>query len=130
VYYSQFIPILLWWKNKNDIKLQMYLQFVKRQKYEYDVKTIVKSAWTVRGYCSPIYRHGSQPWKITIIPFTFINNLIVILQGLVWLFIFKSVSPSRRDAEALLHTASALRQPSCSLCFFVPWLWSGSEDTC
>jgi hypothetical protein len=39
-------------------------------------------------------------------PFTFINNPIVILRGLVWLFIFKSVSPSRRDAEALLHIAS------------------------
>jgi hypothetical protein len=39
-------------------------------------------------------------------PFTFINKSIVILRGLVWLFIFKSVSPSRRDAEALLHIAS------------------------
>jgi hypothetical protein len=38
--------------------------------------------------------------------FTFINNSVVILQGLVWLFIFKSVSPSRHDAEALLHIAS------------------------
>jgi hypothetical protein len=49
---------------------------------------------------------GHSPWKITIMPFTFINNPIVILRGLVWLFIFKSVSPSRRDAEALLHIAS------------------------
>jgi hypothetical protein len=27
-------------------------------------------------------------------PFTFINNSIVILRGLIWLFIFKSVSLS------------------------------------
>jgi hypothetical protein len=47
-----------------------------------------------------------SPCKITLMPFTFINNPIVILRGLVWLFIFKSVSPSRRDAEALLHIAS------------------------
>jgi hypothetical protein len=49
---------------------------------------------------------GRSPYKITLMPFTFINNSIVILRGLVWLFIFKSVSPSRRDAEALLHIAS------------------------
>jgi hypothetical protein len=49
---------------------------------------------------------GRSPCKITLMPFTFINNSIVILQGLVWLFIFKSISPSRHDAEALLHIAS------------------------
>jgi hypothetical protein len=49
---------------------------------------------------------GRSPCKITLMPFTFINNPMVILQGLVWLFIFKSVSLSRRDAEALLHIAS------------------------
>jgi hypothetical protein len=49
---------------------------------------------------------GRSPCKITLMPFTLINNSIVILQGLVWLFIFKSVSPSRHDAEALLHIAS------------------------
>ena len=49
---------------------------------------------------------GRSPCKITLMPFTLINNSIVILQGLVWLFIFKSVSPSRRDAEALLYIAS------------------------
>jgi hypothetical protein len=49
---------------------------------------------------------GRSPCKITLMPFTFINEPIVILRGLVWLFIFKSVSPSRRDAEALPHIAS------------------------
>jgi hypothetical protein len=36
---------------------------------------------------------GRSPCKITLMPFTFINNSIVILRGLIWLFIFKSVSP-------------------------------------
>jgi hypothetical protein len=45
-------------------------------------------------------------------PFTFINNSIVILRGLIWLFIFKSVSLSRRYAEALLHIASWSSYPS------------------
>jgi hypothetical protein len=37
---------------------------------------------------------GRSPCKITLMPFTFINNSIVILRGLIWLFIFKSVSLS------------------------------------
>jgi hypothetical protein len=35
---------------------------------------------------------GRSPCKITLIPFTFANNLIVIHRGLNSLFIFKSVS--------------------------------------
>jgi hypothetical protein len=34
---------------------------------------------------------GHSPCRITFMPFTFINNYIVILQGLICLFIFKSV---------------------------------------
>jgi hypothetical protein len=49
---------------------------------------------------------GRSPCKITLMPFTFINNSMIILRGLVWLFIFKSVSLFRSDAEALLHIAS------------------------
>jgi hypothetical protein len=49
---------------------------------------------------------GRNPYKITLMPFTFINNSIVILRGLIWLFIFKSVSPFCCHAEAPLHTAS------------------------
>jgi hypothetical protein len=55
---------------------------------------------------------GRSPCKITLMPFTFINNSTVILRGLIWLFIFKSVSLSRRYAEALLHIASWLSYPS------------------
>jgi hypothetical protein len=63
---------------------------------------------------------GHSPCKITLMPFTFINNSIVILQGLIWLFIFKSVSSSCRYTEALLHTASWLSYPSS---------WSPSQSS-
>jgi hypothetical protein len=49
---------------------------------------------------------GRSPCKITLIPITFNNNFIVILQGLIWLFIFKSVPLFYRYAEAFLHIAS------------------------
>jgi hypothetical protein len=49
---------------------------------------------------------GRSPYRITLMPFTFINNSIVILRELIWLFIFKSVSPFCCHAEAPLHIAS------------------------
>jgi hypothetical protein len=49
---------------------------------------------------------GRSPYKITLMPLAFINNSIVILRGLIWLFIFKSVSPFCCHAEAPLHIAS------------------------
>jgi hypothetical protein len=35
---------------------------------------------------------GHSPRKIILMPFTFINNSMIILRGLIWFFIFKSVS--------------------------------------
>jgi hypothetical protein len=35
---------------------------------------------------------GRSPCKITLMPFTFFNNSMIILRGLIWFFIFKSVS--------------------------------------
>jgi hypothetical protein len=35
---------------------------------------------------------GRSPCKIILMPFTFINNSMIILRGLIWFFIFKSVS--------------------------------------
>jgi hypothetical protein len=49
---------------------------------------------------------GRSPCKITLMPFAFINNSIVILRGLIWLFIFKSVPLFCYHAEAFLHIAS------------------------
>jgi hypothetical protein len=63
---------------------------------------------------------GHSPCKITLMPFTFINNSIVIHRGLVWLFIFKSVSLSRRNAEAPLHITSWSSYPSS---------WSPSQSS-
>jgi hypothetical protein len=61
MYHYQLISILLSWKNKNDIKLQMYLRLERRQKYKRDTKANAKSACTVREHYSSIYRHGTQP---------------------------------------------------------------------
>jgi hypothetical protein len=47
-----------------------------------------------------------NPCKITLTPFTFINNSTVILQGLIWLSIFKSVPLFYCHAEAYLRIAS------------------------
>ena len=68
---------------------------------------------------------GRSPCKITPMPFTFANDSIVIHRGLNSIFPFKSVSFGflfYYHAEAPLRIASALRQPLCSLCFFIPWL--------
>jgi hypothetical protein len=35
---------------------------------------------------------GRNPHKITLMLFTFVNNSMIILRGLIWFFIFKSVS--------------------------------------
>jgi hypothetical protein len=49
---------------------------------------------------------GRSPCKITFMPSTFANNSIIILQGLICLFIFKSVPLFCCHAEAFLRTAS------------------------
>ena len=49
---------------------------------------------------------GRSSCKITPMPFTFANNSIVILRGLICLFIFKSVPLLCYHAEAFLRTAS------------------------
>jgi hypothetical protein len=73
---------------------------------------------------------GRSPCKITLMPFTFISNSIVTLQGLVWLFIFKSVPLLCCHAEAYLCIASFIlrhnRLPShSSFVLTIP----DSEDT-
>jgi hypothetical protein len=55
---------------------------------------------------------GRSPCRITFMPFTFINNSIVILRGLICLFIFKSVPLLCYHAEAFLRTASWSPYPS------------------
>jgi hypothetical protein len=47
--------------NKDIIELQVYLQSEGNDSTSVTQKANAKSAWTVREYCSPIYRHGTQP---------------------------------------------------------------------
>ena len=82
---------------------------------------------------------GRSPCRITLMPFTFINNSIVILRGLICLFIFKSVPFSAimpklfcaqlRDHLILRHD----RPPSHSSFVLTRHLYTHnlmSEDTC
>jgi hypothetical protein len=64
---------------------------------------------------------GHNPCKITFIPFTFANDSIVIHRGLNSLFPFKSVPLSAIMPKVPMRIASALRQPSHSLYFFILW---------
>ena len=82
---------------------------------------------------------GRSPCKITLMPFAFITNSIVILRGLIWLFIFKSVPLFCCHAEAFLHIASwsfhpSSRSSSISVKFCLDHAFvypqPDSEDTC
>jgi hypothetical protein len=53
--------ILLSSINKNIVELQVYLQSEGDNSTSVTQKANAKSASPVRGYCSPIYRHGTQP---------------------------------------------------------------------
>jgi hypothetical protein len=53
--------ILLSGLNRNIIALQVYLQLEGVDSTSVTQKANAKSACTVRGYCSLIYRHGTQP---------------------------------------------------------------------
>jgi hypothetical protein len=97
-------------------------------------KANAKSAWTVWDIGT-----GRSPCRITLMPFTFINNSIVILQGLIWLFIFKSVPFFCCHAEAFLRIASWSSYPSSwspsvllklRLDHTLVYPWPDSEDTC
>jgi hypothetical protein len=60
---------------------------------------------------------GRSPCKITFMPFTFANNSIVILRGLICLFIFKSVPFSAAMPKlscAQLHDYLVLRHDNLS----------------
>jgi hypothetical protein len=53
--------ILLSSINENIVELQVYLQSERDDNTSVTQKANAKSACPVRGYCSPIYRHGTQP---------------------------------------------------------------------
>jgi hypothetical protein len=47
--------------NRNIVELQVYLQLEGDDSTNVTQKANAKSACPVWGYCSPIYRHGTQP---------------------------------------------------------------------
>jgi hypothetical protein len=53
--------ILLSGINRNIVELQVYLQSERDDNTSVTQKANAKSASPVRGYCSPIYRRGTQP---------------------------------------------------------------------
>jgi hypothetical protein len=56
---------------------------------------------------------GRSPWKITIMPFTFIDSSMITPQGLIWFFIFKSVSFSAATPK-LFYTQLRLCANLCA----------------
>jgi hypothetical protein len=85
----------------------MYLQIGVKKRYRRDVKKRMPSQREQYGSTVHLFiGTGRSPCKITLMPFTFIIDFIVILQGPIWLFIFKSVPLFCRYAEAFLHIAS------------------------
>jgi hypothetical protein len=100
----------------------MYLRLEGKQGYKRDAKANAKSACPVREYCSPIYRHGSQPMQNYIQPFAYDNKTIVIYLGLDSLFLFRSVSsflPLCRSS--LAHSFGSAPSFVLFPCFFIPW---------
>jgi hypothetical protein len=53
--------VLLLSINRNIVELQVYLQLEGDDSTSVTQKANAKSACSVRGYCSPIYRRGTQP---------------------------------------------------------------------
>ena len=53
--------ILLSCINRNNVELQVYLQLEGDDSTSVTQKANAKSASSVREYCSPIYRRGTQP---------------------------------------------------------------------
>ena len=88
----------------NNNKLQMYLRLEESKG-----TSVMLMPSQREQYGSTVHLFigtGRSPCKITLMPFTFINNSIVILRGLICLFIFKSVPLLCYHAEAFLRTAS------------------------
>jgi hypothetical protein len=80
----------------------MYLQLGRRWKYKCDAKANAKSAPQYGGTVHLFIGTGHSPYKITIMPFTFGSNSIVIHRGPNSLFIFKSV-PFSATTPKLSH---------------------------
>jgi hypothetical protein len=100
----------------NNIELHLYLRLDRRQKSKHDARVNTSQSEQYGGIVHLFIGMGHSSCKITSKHFTFANNFNVIHRGLNSLFPFKSVPLFCRYAEAPLHVASALRQPSYCSC--------------
>jgi hypothetical protein len=100
----------------NNIKLHLYLRLDRRKKSKRDARVNTSQREQYRGTVHLFIGTRHSSCKITSKPFTFANIFKVIHRGLNSLFPFKSVPLFCRYAEAPLHVASALRQPSYCSC--------------
>jgi hypothetical protein len=91
MYHYQLISILLSWKNRNDIKLQMYLQLERSKGTSVTQKQMPSQREQYGNTVHLFIGTGRSPCKITPMPCTFANDSIVIHRGLNGLFPFKSV---------------------------------------
>jgi hypothetical protein len=84
--------ILLLCLNRNNVKLQMYLQLEGDESTSVTQKRMPNHRDQYGGTVHLFIDTRHSLCKITFMPFTFDNNSIVIYRGLNSLFIFKSVS--------------------------------------
>jgi hypothetical protein len=92
MYHYQLISILLSWKNRNDIKLQMYLQLERSKGTSVTQKQMPSQREQYGTTVHLFIGTGRSPCKITLMPFTFANDSIVTHRGMNSLFLFESVS--------------------------------------
>jgi hypothetical protein len=102
--------------NMNNIELHLYLRLDRRQKSKRVARVNTSQREQYEGTVHLFIGTGHNSCKITSRPFTFANNFKVIHRGLNSLFPFKSVPLFCHYAEAPLHVALALRQPSYCSC--------------
>jgi hypothetical protein len=84
--------ILLLCINRNNIELQVYLQFEGDESISVTQKRMPNQREQYGSTVHLFIGTGHRPYKITFMPFTFNNNSMVVYRGLNSLFIFKSVS--------------------------------------
>jgi hypothetical protein len=108
LYYHGKVKTILNYKSTYDL--------TEGKKYNCDAKASICQREQYEGTVHLFIGTRHSPCKITSRPFTFANNFKVIHRGLNSLFPFKSVPLFCRYAEAPLHVASALRQPSYCSC--------------
>ena len=74
MYYYQLISILLLWKNRNDIKLQMYLRLEGGKSTSVTQKKMPSQREQYGSTVHLFIGTGRSPCKITPMPFTFAND--------------------------------------------------------